>query len=117
MSHPGSSLAPAPTSAGALTDQGGKNSLSRGSEVKTYLANIHGAYVFYSPRYEDNRGDYCNISTHMVVLESGTATSKKNVLRGMHCSPFPKIIACLSGIMYDVLIDLRKGSPTFKKWE
>lgn len=85
--------------------------------MKTYFANIHGAYVFYSPRYEDERGDYCNISTHMVVLESGTAQSKKNVLRGMHCSPFPKVIACLSGIMYDVLIDLRKGSPTFQKWE
>ena len=52
----------------------------------------------------------------MVVLESGTAYSKKNVLRGMHCSPFPKVIACLKGIMYDVLIDLRKSSPTYKQW-
>ena len=46
--------------------------------------------------------------------------SYKGVLRGMHyqLNPFAqgKLIRCTKGHIYDVAIDLRKGSPTFKEW-
>ena len=52
----------------------------------------------------------CNISFN----------SKKGTLRGMHFQnpPFAedKVVSCSHGAIYDVIIDLRKESPTYKKW-
>lgn len=46
--------------------------------------------------------------------------SKKGVLRGLHyqIKPFSqnKLISCSSGSIYDVAVDLRKGSDTYGKW-
>jgi dTDP-4-dehydrorhamnose 3,5-epimerase len=45
---------------------------------------------------------------------------KKGTLRGVHfqAEPHPeeKIVRCTQGAIYDVVVDLRAGSPTFKKW-
>lgn len=52
----------------------------------------------------------CNISYN----------SKKGTLRGMHFQIEPhgedKVVRCTQGAIFDVVIDLRKESPTFKKW-
>ena len=46
--------------------------------------------------------------------------STKGVLRGLHFQAFPKaqakIVRCIQGKIFDVAVDLRKNSPTFKKW-
>lgn len=46
--------------------------------------------------------------------------STKGVLRGLHFQAFPKaqakIVRCIRGKIFDVAVDLRKNSPTFKKW-
>jgi dTDP-4-dehydrorhamnose 3,5-epimerase len=45
---------------------------------------------------------------------------RKGALRGMHYQIKPyeeaKLVRCTLGAIYDVIIDLRPGSPTFKKW-
>jgi dTDP-4-dehydrorhamnose 3,5-epimerase len=45
---------------------------------------------------------------------------ERGTLRGMHFQaephPEPKLVRCLRGRIYDVAIDLRSGSPTFKRW-
>lgn len=45
---------------------------------------------------------------------------KKGTLRGMHyqCEPHQeaKLVRCCSGAIHDVVLDLRRGSPTFGKW-
>lgn len=45
---------------------------------------------------------------------------KRGTLRGMHyqVEPFPeaKVVRCTMGAIYDVIIDLRPDSPTFKQW-
>src|SRR3989344_2449920 len=47
-------------------------------------------------------------------------SEKKGTMRGMHyqISPFEesKLIRCTRGAIYDVIIDLRRDSPTYKKW-
>ena len=43
--------------------------------------------------------------------------SKKNVIRGMHCSPHHKLVQCPTGKAFDVLIDIRPDSPTFMQWD
>tara|TARA_Y100000589_G_scaffold328717_1_gene373476 strand:- start:1135 stop:1713 length:579 start_codon:yes stop_codon:yes gene_type:complete len=46
--------------------------------------------------------------------------SKKGVLRGLHYQLEPsdqgKLIQCVSGSIFDVAVDIRKNSPTFKSW-
>jgi len=43
--------------------------------------------------------------------------SKKNVIRGMHCSPHHKLVQCPTGRAFDVVIDIRPDSPTFMQWD
>jgi len=46
--------------------------------------------------------------------------ARKRTLRGMHLQAAPyaetKVVRCTSGAIYDVVVDLRPHSPTFKKW-
>jgi dTDP-4-dehydrorhamnose 3,5-epimerase len=46
--------------------------------------------------------------------------ARKGTLRGMHyqAEPYPeaKLVRCTSGAIYDVVVDLRRDSPTFKSW-
>lgn len=39
--------------------------------------------------------------------------SRQNVIRGLHCSPYRKVVCCPTGRAFDVCVDLRPGSPTF----
>lgn len=46
-------------------------------------------------------------------------TSYKGVIRALHFQrekQQPKLVRCISGYVYDVVVDLRKNSPTFCKW-
>ena len=46
-------------------------------------------------------------------------TSKKGVIRALHFQrekQQPKLVRCIWGHVWDVVVDLRKDSPTFKKW-
>lgn len=47
------------------------------------------------------------------------STSKKGVIRGLHFQRIKeqaKLVRCVSGHIFDVVVDLRVGSSTFKKW-
>jgi dTDP-4-dehydrorhamnose 3,5-epimerase len=49
-----------------------------------------------------------------------TVTMSRGTVRGMHCQnpPFAeaKFVSCLHGAVFDVAVDLRRGSPTFLRW-
>jgi dTDP-4-dehydrorhamnose 3,5-epimerase len=91
---------------------------------------IRGAFTMEPERFEDERGFFArcwsvaDLATH--GLEAPLAESaisfnkKKGTLRGMHYQASPngqiKIVRCTMGAVYDVIIDLRTGSPTFKQW-
>jgi dTDP-4-dehydrorhamnose 3,5-epimerase len=52
-------------------------------------------------------------------VQDNRSTSRKNVLRGLHYQvdkPQGKLISALRGEIYDVAVDLRRGSPTFGNW-
>ena len=55
------------------------------------------------------------------VQSSVTYSAYKETLRGMHFQESPteeiKLIRCLSGRVWDCIVDIRKGSPTFGHWE
>jgi dTDP-4-dehydrorhamnose 3,5-epimerase len=53
------------------------------------------------------------------VVEIFYTTSYKGVIRALHFQrekQQPKLVRCISGHVYDVVVDLRKDSPTFRKW-
>jgi dTDP-4-dehydrorhamnose 3,5-epimerase len=72
------------------------------------------ARVFCREEFEA-RGLNCN-----VVQCSFSVNLKKGTLRGMHYQTKPfeeaKLVRCTSGAIYDVILDLRPESPTFKQW-
>lgn len=53
-------------------------------------------------------------------LQSNVSSSSKDVLRGLHYQwprPQGKLVSVLEGEVFDVAVDIRRGSPTFGKWE
>lgn len=54
--------------------------------------------------------------TDPAMQQVNVTRSHKNVIRGVHISAFPKVVFCPVGRIYDVVVDMRPDSPTFKKW-
>jgi len=53
-------------------------------------------------------------------VQSNVSTSSRGVLRGLHYQwprPQGKLVSVLQGEVYDVAVDVRRGSPTFGRWE
>ena len=51
-------------------------------------------------------------------VQHNHSRSRRAVVRGMHFQPgMAKLVRCARGAIYDVLVDLRRGSPTFGQWE
>jgi len=91
---------------------------------------LKGAFVIEMEKREDFRGSFARTwcseefrshGMNITMVQANTAYSKvKGTLRGMHLQKAPfeeaKLIRCIRGSIYDVMIDLRPGSPTFKEW-
>lgn len=48
--------------------------------------------------------------------QANWSTSKMNVLRGIHVAPYAKLVTCVSGKIWDMVVDLRSDSPTYLKY-
>ena len=94
--------------------------------MKAQATNLKGAYVLTTPRYEDERGFFIEsfssqrfkdaIGKDVEFVQDNHSKSSKGVLRGLHyqiIQPQGKLVRCTQGSVYDVLVDLRKSSPTF----
>lgn len=70
--------------------------------------------TYSQPKYEA-MGITCNF-----VQDNQSYSAKKGVLRGLHYQIAPmaqnKLLRCTRGEIFDVAVDLRKSSPTYKKW-
>lgn len=91
---------------------------------------LRGAYIVQGEPIADERGYFLRIFcqndfstvgfTKHIVQVNQSRTIKKGTVRGMHYQVSPacetKIIRCVSGSVFDVMIDLRFSSPTFLKW-
>ena len=72
---------------------------------------------FFTETFQKNRFDEEEMSVDFV--QDNHSWSKKNVLRGMHFrvkKPQAQLVTVISGKVFDVCVDLRVGSPTFKNW-
>ena len=89
---------------------------------------IEGLVVVEPKVFGDNRGyfmetynynDFKAAGMDMVFVQDNQSKSKKGVLRGLHFqkkNPQGKLVRVVSGEVYDVAVDLRRGSDTYGKW-
>ncbi|MBU3101551.1 dTDP-4-dehydrorhamnose 3,5-epimerase [Clostridium frigoriphilum] len=90
---------------------------------------IDGVYVIEPKVFGDNRGyfmetynknDFFEAGLKMEFVQDNESKSKKGVLRGLHFQTKHtqgKLVRVTKGQVFDVAVDLRKGSATFGKWE
>lgn len=90
---------------------------------------LDGAWLIHPERHEDSRGYFVRTFCVNEFREHGLTTafpqhsvsssSRKGTVRGMHFQRDPhaevKLVRCLSGAIWDVIIDIRPNSPTFKQ--
>lgn len=91
---------------------------------------LHGAFEIRMEPVRDERGffarSWCQteFKAHgldpAVVQCNISLSGRKGTLRGMHYQLAPyaeaKLVRCTHGAVYDVIVDLRPESPTFKQW-
>ena len=91
---------------------------------------LSGCYRIAPARSTDERGAFFKIYHELKFKEWGLETqfretyytaSKQNVLRGLHFQVPPmqhvKLVACIAGSVVDVVLDIRRGSPTYGEHE
>ncbi|MAM63614.1 dTDP-4-dehydrorhamnose 3,5-epimerase [Maritimibacter sp. UBA3975] len=92
--------------------------------------DVPGVLIITPPRYADERGffseswSYKRLAEHGVdidfVQDNHSFSHAKNTLRGLHMQVPPhaqdKLVRCGRGRLFDVAVDIRKGSPTFGRW-
>ena len=98
--------------------------------MKFNETKLKGSFVVDIDRLEDERGffarNYCKEEfkaqgVNFDIMQCNISyNAKKGTLRGMHFQKSPyqeaKLITCIKGSMYDVIIDLRKESTTYCQW-
>ncbi len=99
--------------------------------MKFSKARLPGVWLIELELREDDRGFLARTYCEQEFAEHGlnihwpqcnlTLTRKRGMIRGMHYQAEPKseakLIRCSAGSIYDVLVDLRRDSPHFRKWE
>lgn len=90
--------------------------------------DIEGVYTIDVKRYGDNRGyfletykesDFKLAGLDYAFVQDNQSSSRKGVLRGLHfqkAHPQAKLVRVLNGEVFDVAVDLRRGSNTYGKW-
>jgi dTDP-4-dehydrorhamnose 3,5-epimerase len=93
-------------------------------------AKLAGALLIEPERIEDERGFFARTWSQREFQERGldanwvecnvSLNRKKGTLRGLHYQAAPyaqaKLVRCTMGAIFDVIVDLRQDSPTFRQW-
>ncbi|HLT97292.1 MAG TPA: dTDP-4-dehydrorhamnose 3,5-epimerase [Acidimicrobiia bacterium] len=99
--------------------------------MKFREAALNGVYLVESDRHADDRGWFMRSFDQEAFSARGLASRfpqhnlafnhARGILRGLHYQLPPhaevKLVRCLSGAIYDVVVDLRPSSPTHRQWE
>jgi len=97
--------------------------------LRAVPTSLQGVMLVETDVFYDNRGffvetyhqrKYAEIGINATFVQDNLSRSKKGVLRGLHYQlrhPQAKLVYVLSGEIFDVVVDIRRGSPTFGRWE
>lgn len=92
---------------------------------------IEGAFEITPQQHGDRRGLFLEwyrydllaeaVGHPLELAQANISTSARGVVRGIHFAEAPpgqaKYLTCVQGAVLDVVVDLRRGSPTFGRWE
>jgi len=98
--------------------------------VRFIETELSGAFIIEPERLEDSRGFFARISCSKEFEENGLVSRfvqtsiafnhRRGTLRGMHLQVAPheevKTVRCTAGSIYDVIVDLRPDSSTYRAW-
>lgn len=98
-------------------------------KLETKELSLKGAFIIEPLEFRDSRGVFYKTYTEEILAASGTSPrfseefltiSNKDVIRGFHYQAGEhaqtKLITCIKGTVFDVIVDLRKSSETYGKW-
>ncbi len=91
---------------------------------------IEGVFIITQQPRGDQRGYFARIFAKEEMEQNGikfnivhanrSRTMEKGTIRGMHYQAYPKqedkLVQCIKGSIFDVAVDLRKGSKTYGQW-
>jgi dTDP-4-dehydrorhamnose 3,5-epimerase len=97
--------------------------------MKIHRLALNGAAEITCSKHEDERGSFARLfcqkellslnNNHQIQQVNSSYTKKTGTIRGLHYQLPPyceaKVVRCISGRVFDVMVDLRKGSPTFSQ--
>lgn len=98
--------------------------------MKITKTSLPGVVVLEPTRHGDTRGFFSETWNRQTLLSRGydydfvqdnqSLSTEVNTVRGLHFQAPPfgqaKLVRCGQGAIFDVAVDIRKGSPTFQKW-
>ncbi|MBZ4646018.1 MAG: dTDP-4-dehydrorhamnose 3,5-epimerase [Clostridia bacterium] len=98
--------------------------------MQVVRTDIEGVYIIEPKVFGDHRGWFMETYSKLRLVQQGigvdfiqdnhSMSTKKGTLRGLHFQINPKaqtkFVRCTKGAILDVAVDIRKGSPTYKKW-
>lgn len=97
--------------------------------IKIIKTDFPGLLVLEPVSFNDSRGyffesynsrDYADAGIIFNPVQDNESCSTRGVIRGLHYQNEPhaqsKLVRVIEGEIYDIALDLRKGSPTFGKW-
>ena len=93
-------------------------------------SELDGVYIVEPQVFGDNRGWFMETYSKLKLLKQGidvtfvqdnhSFSEQKGTLRGLHFQNSPmaqtKLVRCTRGTILDVAVDIRKGSPNYRKW-
>ena len=103
-------------------------------DIKNLFSNkgniLEGVFIIKPRIFQDDRGFFYEswnqkvfnneIGEKVKFLQDNHSSSNIGVLRGLHyqigSKPQSKLVRCVSGSVFDVVVDIRKSSPTFGEW-
>lgn len=108
-----------------------RNMPREGNDVKIRELSVPGAFEITPVQHHDSRGVFLELFKGAALAEAighpfdlqqaNCSVSAAGSLRGIHFADVPpgqaKYVTCLTGSVYDVVVDIRVGSPTFGAWD
>jgi dTDP-4-dehydrorhamnose 3,5-epimerase len=98
--------------------------------MKLIATRFAGVWIIEPRLFPDRRGWFVESWNRRTFAQAGIdadfvqdnhSKSSRNVLRGLHFQAPPqaqaKLVRCVAGAVWDVVVDIRHGSPTYGQWE
>jgi len=87
------------------------------ADAKIYVPDVfEDARGFFTETYSCDK--YAAVGMRDAWVQDSLSRSSRNVVRGMHYDlRMAKFVQVLVGKIFDVIVDVREGSPTYKKWQ